>query len=439
MFPSQAMYQQAAESARPVARLRGMYDLTGDEVRRRVLLEQELTDLLRSHGYLPLETPLLEPTELFLRKSGGELASQLLSFTDPAGRPVSLRPEFTAPAIRHFIESDGGLQLPARWYYCGPVFRFGGEEKHDQSVARIQFTQIGAELLGGPGILADVELLTLATSSLSQAGTTGWTLRLANLDVLNNLLDPVGLSDRARAFVVQNVPCLVGGDYAIEQLVGESRRLHIVGRHSGDDHLAQAVQGLNDDEARSVLLGILRSNPLDQLGQRQPEEIIERLLRKIRRTDAEDSLRSALELAAELAGIHGEPASALPAAAGVLRRAGADTSAIQRLEQALELLQEVPADSGRLVVDFSLVRGLAYYNGIIFEVSHPATPTPLGGGGRYDGLARDLGSDARLPALGFAYNLDALAELSPAGQRADAGSPAGTLMSPTASMRIPSL
>ena len=55
-----------------------------------------------------------------------------------------------------------------------------------------------------------------------------------------------------------------------------------------------------------------------------------------------------------------------------------------------------------------MARGLAYYNGIIFEVRHPSLPGPLGGGGRYDDLARALGSKETVPALGFAFNLEAL-------------------------------
>ena len=205
----------------PVARLRGMSDLSGHSLARRNSLQTLVTALLSGYGYRPLETPLLEPTELFLRKSGGELASQLLSFTDPVGRAVSLRPEFTAPAIRHYLEHPGSVELPARWYYCGPVFRFDGVSLQDEAPARSQFTQIGAELLGSPSVLADVELLTLAVSTLSESGISGWTLRLADLDVLNSLLDPVGLSERARAFVVQNVPRLSEGSDAIPHLIEE--------------------------------------------------------------------------------------------------------------------------------------------------------------------------------------------------------------------------
>ena len=396
-----------------------MADFSGDLLRTRDSLQRRLTALLHRHGYQPLDTPLLEPTELFLRKSGGELASQLFSFSDPVGRAVSLRPEFTAPAIRHYLEHWQEIELPVRWCYSGPVFRFDGSAQEEDSHSRSQFTQLGAELLGSSSILADVELMTLATSALAESGVSGWTLRLADLDVLNSLLEPVGLSERARAFVVQNVPRLAEGGSAIAQLVEESRRLHVVGRHSEDDYLSQAVQGLDDYEARSVLLGVLRSNPLDQLGQRRPEEVVERLLRKIRFPDAEDGLRLALQVASELAQVKGDSRAAIAVASDTLRRAGADTAAVGRLEQVLDLLPEGLVASGAIMLDFGLVRGLAYYNGIVFEVSHPGWHAPLGGGGRYDGLARDLGGDATLPALGFAYNLDALAELAPAAASPD--------------------
>ena len=416
------MYRQAEESARPVARLRGMTDFSGELLRTRDSLQRRLNALLQRHGYLPLDTPLLEPTELFLRKSGGELASQLFSFSDPVGRAVSLRPEFTAPAIRHYLENSQRTELPVRWCYSGPVFRFDGSALEEDSHSRSQFTQLGAELLGSSSILADVELMTLATSALAESGVSGWTLRLADLDLLNSLLEPVGLSERARAFVVQNVPRLAEGEAAIAQLMDESRRLHVVGRHSEDDYLSQAVQGLDDDEARSVLLGVLRSNPLDQLGQRKPEEVVERLLRKIRFPDAEDGLRLALQVASELAQVKGDSRAAIAAASETLRWAGADKAAVGRLEQVLDLLPGGLAESGTIMLDFGLVRGLAYYNGIVFEVSHPNWHAPLGGGGRYDGLARDLGGDAMLPALGFAYNLDALAVLAPVAVASGDGS-----------------
>ena len=426
------MYRQPVESATPVARLRGMPDFTGVALLRREQLWRRLSGLLASYGYRGLDTPLLEPTELFLRKSGGELASQLFSFTDPGGRAVSLRPEFTAPAMRYYLEHSPEIELPARWQYCGPVFRFDDMPMSSESdgLGRSgQFTQIGGELLGASSVAADVELLDIAVSALSASGLREWTLRLADLNVLNSLLDPMELSERARTFVVQSVPLLVDGPSVIPRLMEDAQRLHIIGRLApDDDYLSQAVHGLDDDDARNVLLGVLRSNPLDQLGQRRPEEVVERLLRKIRRPDAEESLRLALHTACELAQVKGEAATALDGALTALTRARADATAVGRLEQLIKMLPEQREASGQIVLDFGLVRGLAYYNGIIFEVSHPQWPGPLGGGGRYDGLARDLGGSHRLPALGFAYNLDALADLTAEDVSTSSGGPRGVLV-----------
>ena len=118
------MYRQPAQSTNTVSRLQGMHDLSEDAWRLKQGLQDRLCQLLSSYGYQLLETPVLEPTELFLRKSGGELASQLYSFTDAGSNAVSLRPEFTSPIMRHYLENVDAISLPARWQYSGPVFRF---------------------------------------------------------------------------------------------------------------------------------------------------------------------------------------------------------------------------------------------------------------------------------------------------------------------------
>ena len=406
------MYRQPAQSTNTVSRLQGMHDLSEDSWRRKLELQDRLRQLLGSHGYRMLETPVLEPTELFLRKSGGELASQLYSFTDAGSNSVSLRPEFTSPIMRHYLENAANISLPARWQYCGPVFRF--DVSHPEASG--QFTQVGSELIGSTEITADVELLNLAVAVPAQLGLDGWSLQLADLDILDSLLDPVGVSERARSFIIQSMPRLREGRSAVPRFLEEGRHLHLVGGANGyvdseDAALHQAVQGLDDAQARSVLLGLLQWNSADQLGQRTPEEVVERLLRKIRGADNEDKLRQGLELASDLAVIKGEPGPALEAVRKTLASAGANQDAADRLSEVIGLLPAGKDTKGQIVLDFGLVRGLAYYNGVIFEVSHPDWPGTLGGGGRYDTLSRALGSSDAVPALGFAYNLDALIAL----------------------------
>ena len=71
---------------------------------------------------------------------------------------------------------------------------------------------------------------------------------------------------------------------------------------------------------------------------------------------------------------------------------------------------------------------MAYYNGIVFEVRHPDVVEPLGGGGRYDGLARALGSPQEVPALGFAYTLENLLALTHPAATGRQEKPAPTLV-----------
>lgn len=468
---------------KPVKRLRGMHDVSQDSWLRQREAQDRLARLIGAYGYQLLEMPILEPTELFLRKSGGQLASQMYSFTDSGSNSVSLRPEFTAPIMRHYLERAAEIALPARWQYAGPVFRYEPASS-GRPQNRGQFTQVGAELIGSDSVLADAELLSLASQVPAHLGLTGCRIELADLAVLHSLLDVAGLSERARSFVVANVPALREGRAGLPPVLEWARQLHLSGPGPEDDELSVAIAGLDDHQAREVLQGFLQWQggvsppvaPVPQrpvpsgasygrnaaaedmvdgppagspgiekgsgdpptlkgdwgdLGQRKPDEIVDRLLRKLRGSDDPGKLSHALELIAELVSIRGAPPAALDAAQGVLRRAGADSAALDRLSEVVELLSERPTPSpkveatGRkssaavgLQLDFGLGRGLAYYNGIIFEVKHPDWPGSLGGGGRYDGLARALGSPVNVPACGFAYTLEALLSLMNTGETA---------------------
>ena len=182
-------------------RLSGMIDLGSKEYGLLTGLQSALQTTLNLHGYTTVDTPLIELTELFLRKSGGELASQMYSFIDPAGRNVSLRPEFTAPVIRSFINSSVQQTLPIRWQYAGPVFRF---DPADPS-GRRQFTQLGAELIGASGSYADAEILALAcetlTSSSAISSITTLKLVISDVNAMYQLLSQFKLSERAVIFL----------------------------------------------------------------------------------------------------------------------------------------------------------------------------------------------------------------------------------------------
>ena len=401
----------------PVNRLIGMADLTQEAWLKKQVLQNRITEVCGLHGYRCIETPILEHTELFLRKSGGQLASQLYSFTDAGSNPVSLRPEFTSPIMRHYLECSAEIELPVRWQYAGPVFRY-----EDGGGASGQFTQIGAELLGSSSIMADAELFGLAALIPMHLGLGAYTLELADLDLMNSVLGTANISERARALIITSLPQFRGVETpaaSIQAVLDEARKIGLTSSGGPHDYLSRGIIGLDDTQAKQVLQGLLNwnssgelGNSNAQLGQRSPDDVVERMLRKVRGSDTEENLRRALELAVRLASIRGEPGLAIEAARLVVKESGAEPTALNRLEQFLELVLDDPSVGGHLAINLGMLRGLAYYNGIVFEVRHENWPTVLGGGGRYDALASALGSRDSVPALGFAYNMDALLRLT---------------------------
>ncbi len=394
-----------------VQRLKGMTDLTGVSWRHFQKIQEALRDFLGSYGYGTIDTPVLEATELFLRKSGGELATRMYSFRDPGGNLVSLRPEYTASIMRHYIENGDDGPLPLRVQYCGPIFRYDSETTGQGSYR--QYTQLGAELLGSSSPKADVEILAAACLSLSSLGIRGYTLGLGDLGVPYHLLENLGLSDRAVLFILESISELKSGAEGLECTRTGAQQRGLLADESNHEYLRGAVRGTSQQEAQQLLLGVLQGIDPDGLGlgQRQPREVVERLERKLRGEDAPERFLQGLELVSQLAQIRGEPRSALKEAERVIRSFGLDPSVLEKPRRIAELLRLDQLKDLSIVLDFGLARGLAYYNGIVFEILHPAAPIPLGGGGRYDGLARALSSPVDVPALGFALNLELVSQV----------------------------
>ena len=138
--------------------------LPGDDARLRAL-----TSILRDHferfGYRGIDTPVLENLDLFLRKSGEEIAARMYSFTH-WNRKLCLRPELTASVMRAYVGHLRDRPLPVRVHYAGPTFRY---EKPQRGRYR-QFTQVGIECIGASGPAADAEVLAAACGALERAG-----------------------------------------------------------------------------------------------------------------------------------------------------------------------------------------------------------------------------------------------------------------------------
>ncbi len=387
----------------------GMRDVDAHAYERGERALGVLRECMSAQGYQPIDTPLLEETELFVRKAGGELTGRLYNFTDPGGTSVSLRPEFTSSVIRHFIDNQDAIVPPVRWQYSGPVFRYeaGG------GGAYRQFTQSGAELVGADGRQADMEIISLAASGLAALGMDGFGLRIGHLGVLRSLLDGFGLSEPAKHFVMGNMGGLRRGDADAAALMRHAREVGLL-RGGIDLGLEATLESMSAEEAEEFILGALKESMPAPVGRRTTDDIIARLLRKLRSADEPAAFEGALALADRLARLRGKPDDALRQARAAASEFGVNAAPLAELESLLALMPQAGVAERQVTVDTGMARGISYYTGVIFELTPAAGNgngnggAALGGGGRYDGLVQALGGRGCVPAMGFAYNVNAL-------------------------------
>ena len=393
--------------------LPGMRDVESDQFERLRGAMDELRTHLSEQGYTPIDTPLLEETELFVRKSGGELSGSLYTFTDPGGHSVSLRPEFTSSVIRSFIESRGARELPLRLQYSGPVFRYISSDRD----RRRQFTQVGAEVIGDGGVDVDSEMIWLAWAGLKRLKLGEFRIRVGHLQVLHEILSSFGLSEAARLFIISNTQALGRGTVNVSGLMERARQVGIL-RGGIDQGIEATLEDMSREAAEDFIRGVLRESMPTPEGRRTTDQIVARLLRKLGESDEPSTFEEALSLVEGLSKLSGPPQKVLEEARSIPAVRDLDAGASDGLGSLLELLSKRGVPEADIVVDLGLARGISYYTGVIFELETVASPGgSLGGGGRYDGLIKALGCEDDVPALGFAYNLEQIVD-SMAGRQA---------------------
>jgi len=383
----------------PPQRLHGMRDQGPEAAQETSWVTSELLDFLRLYGYRQVDTPVLEETDLLLRKSGGELASKMYTFTDPGGHRISLRPEFTSSVVRAYLNGMGVGDLPHRWSYAGPVFRY----ELDQSGYR-QFTQAGAELIGVAGPWADAEVVALACLGLVRVGIARYRLVIGHLGFIGTLLDSLGISDRARLFLLSSVAALSRGVEGVREVWQRATDLGLI---QTDDGQAPEREEL-PPEADSTLLERYLRTASPAIGVRTSEEIRQRFLRKHRASQDAGRFNDALDLITRVVAVRGDPATAVQEVRKLVdsKQAPQAHKELDNLSETLDGLAAYEVRDG-VSVDFGLARGIAYYTGIVFEVRQDDEgAASLGGGGRYDGLVQGLSGNGSTPAMGFAWAVE---------------------------------
>ena len=299
--------------------LPGFRDFLPDACAARNYIFARWREVARRYGFVEWDGPLLEPTDLYKKKSGAEIIDQLFNFTDKGEREVAMRPELTPTFARVIAAHEREFKKPLKWFSIGQFFRY---EKQQRGRLREHF-QLNCDIVGEAAPAADIELLALCIDLLRAFGFT------------------------EKDFVVRISDREFWTDFLREKDVPPDRW----------DELLQVIDksGRESLENTRAKLGELADPVFAILSEGGKSEKLERLVNGLRGRGLADFVD----------------------------------------------------------IDVRIVRGLAYYTGIVFEVFDRAGKLrAIAGGGRYDNLIQQLSDGAvSMPALGFAMGDVVLGEL----------------------------
>ena len=374
---------------------RGFPDREGADIAAAEAMMSKIREVYSLYGFEAVETPSVEYTEA-LGKFLPDLDRPnegVFSFKDDDEQWLSLRYDLTAPLARYFAENYERLPKPYRSYRAGWVFR---NEKPGPGRFR-QFMQFDADTVGSASPAADAEMCMMAADCLEALGLAGnYVIKVNNRKVLDGIMEAIGLggADNAgrRLVVLRAIDKLDRLSYSgVKSLLGGGRR-----DESGD--FTQGA-GLTEEQIAPVLF----------LFSTSPSATIRPI---------EEEGRPVIEVAVNEVG-ESEPNNfqTLDFMEANLPFNPKFLEGIRELRQISELAAAAGYESNRIRIDPSVVRGLEYYTGPVFE-AELTLPTPdddgrlirfgsVGGGGRYDGLVARFRSEPA-PATGFSIGVSRL-------------------------------
>ncbi|WP_420920954.1 histidine--tRNA ligase [Candidatus Liberibacter asiaticus] len=346
---------------------RGFADCPTKEIRIRNRILDSIRNIYENYGFDPIETPLLEYSDSLGKFLPDEDRPNkgVFSLQDDDGQWISLRYDLTAPLARYVAENFDTIVFPCRTYRIGPVFR---NEKHGPGRFR-QFIQCDVDNVGSSAETADAEMCMMMADTLEAVGIkrNDYHIGINNRKILDGILEKIGLHGddklNERLIVLRAIDKLDKfGLQGVKLLLGEGRT----------DNSGDFTKGAN-----------LTSEQID-------------IMVSFLSIDLEKSMHELYEL---------------------VKGTIAGEKGFNELVVISELVRKSGYNSNRIKISSTIVRGLEYYTGCVYEAilgfpvmnekQKPVVFGSVGGGGRYDGLVSRF-KGQNVPATGFSIGISRL-------------------------------
>ncbi|MYZ46509.1 histidine--tRNA ligase [Propylenella binzhouense] len=381
---------------------RGFADRTPEDIRAVERMMATIRGVYERYGFEPVETPMIEYTDAL----GKFLPDQdrpnegVFSFQDDDEQWLSLRYDLTAPLARYVAQNFEALPKPYRSYRAGWVFR---NEKPGPGRFR-QFMQFDADTVGAASVAADAEICMMAADTMEALGFQRgqYVIKVNNRKVLDGVMEAIGLGGEENAgrrlTVLRAIDKLDRlGIEGVRQLLGEGRKDESGDFTKGAGLDANQINQIDlfiNARAHSAKVGLLKPDGGPASGD---DQIVDQPSGHKFYPYSPRQIDHMLEL------FQDDP---------LLNSGLVDLRHISRFCRAAGY------GTRRIQIDPSVVRGLEYYTGPVFEAQltfevpgedgRPVVFGSVGGGGRYDGLVGRFRGE-NVPATGFSIGVSRLA------------------------------
>ena len=337
----------------------GTRDFFPEEFRLQTWLFEKFRKCGLRAGFEEYDAPVLERQELYKRKAGEEITQQMYSFVDKDGVEVTLRPEMTPTLARMVLSRGASMILPLKWFSIPQCWRFEATQRGRKR----EHYQWNMDIIGCKEITAEVELLSAAVEFFKSCGITSADvgIKVNSRKVMQSMLTINDVPDEifAPTCVILDKLDKIGAEAVVKELT--------------------ETLGLPRETAENVV---------KTLSCKTVEEL-------------EEMAREAIEVSS--GGDDGDNTNSNTKAV--------DDSSIRELKELFKLAEEYGFGDW-LQFDASVVRGLAYYTGVVFEAFDKAGELrAIAGGGRYDKLLSLYGAMTPVPACGFGFGDCVIVEL----------------------------
>lgn len=368
-----------------------MRDILPAEMEIREYVLAMIRQTYASYGFTQIETPCVEPIGNLTGGHGGENEKLIFKILkrgeklriDEAHEETDLvdgglRFDLTVPLVRYFANNSASLPSPFKAMQLGNVWR---ADRPQRGRFR-QFMQCDIDVLGEASNIAEIELILAMTTLLGKLDFNRFTIRINDRRILKGIAKFCGFPDESYddVFIILDKMDKIGIDGVREELMDAGYAAEAVDRCIGIFGDGIVKSGIGDGPADTSESESMPADKSEPTGQKDCGYVPGAV--------GLDRLRS-------LASVLGD---------------SLEEDVARNLEEIISVVDETRSAEFRILFDPTLVRGMSYYTGPIFEIAMDEYGGSVGGGGRYDTMVgRFLGTET--PAVGFSIGFERIAML----------------------------